>query len=98
MWRFLDGVKPPAQKKIKLSESDARYEKEKRKREPQQTWKNKRPWVQFTQDGKMICSYCVDAKIPQTRTEFVPGCKSARIESVKKNMKPVKCMSTHRRS
>ena len=33
----------------------------------------------------MICSYCVDAKIPETKTEFVAGCKSARIESVKKH-------------
>ena len=31
MWRFLTGVKPPPQKKAKLSETDARYEKEKRK-------------------------------------------------------------------
>ena len=22
----------------------------------------KRPWLQFTPDGTMICSYCVDAK------------------------------------
>ena len=32
MWRFLTGVKPPPQKKAKLSETDAWYEKEKRKR------------------------------------------------------------------
>ena len=31
---FLTGVKPPPQKEAKLSETDARYEKEKRKREP----------------------------------------------------------------
>ena len=31
MWRFLTGVKPPPQKKAKLSEADAHYEKEKRK-------------------------------------------------------------------
>ena len=61
MWRFLTGVKPPPQKKAKLSKTDARYEKEKRKREPQKTWKDKRPWLQFTPDGTMICSYCVDA-------------------------------------
>ena len=34
MWRFLTGVKPPPQKEAKLSETDAWYEKEKRKREP----------------------------------------------------------------
>ena len=79
MWRFLTGVKPPPQKKAKLSETDARYEKEKRKQEPQKTWKDKRPWLQFTPDGTMICCYCVDAKIPETKTEFVAGCKSARI-------------------
>ena len=33
----------------------------------------------------MICSYCVDAKISETKTEFVAGCKPARIESVKKH-------------
>ena len=33
----------------------------------------------------MICSYCVDAKIPETKTEFVARCKSAHIESVKKH-------------
>ena len=31
MWRFLTGVKPPPQKKAKLSETDAGYEKEKRR-------------------------------------------------------------------
>ena len=77
MWRFLTGVKPPPQKKAKLSETDARCEKEKRKRELQQIWKDKRPWLQFTPDGMMIYSYCVDAKIPETKTEFVAGCKSA---------------------
>ena len=61
MWRFLTGVKPPPQQKAKLSETDARYEKEKRKREPQKTWKDKRPWLQFTPDGTMICRYCVAA-------------------------------------
>ena len=45
MWRFFTGVKPPPQKKAKLSETDAHYEKEKRKREPQKTWKDKRPWL-----------------------------------------------------
>ena len=29
MCRFLTGIKPPPQKKAKLSETDARYEKEK---------------------------------------------------------------------
>ena len=62
MWRFLTSVMPPPQKKAKLSKTDARYEKEKRKPEPQQTWKDKQPWLQFTPDGTMICSYCVDAK------------------------------------
>ena len=42
MWRFLTGVKLPPKIKAKLSETDARYEKEKRKREPQKTWKDKR--------------------------------------------------------
>ena len=65
MWCFLTGVKPPPQKKTKLSEVGACYEKEKRKREPQKTWKDKRPWLHFTPDGMMICSYCVDAKIPE---------------------------------
>ena len=85
MWRFLTGIQAPPQKKAKLSETDARYKKEKRKRKPQKTWKDNRPWLQFTPDGTMICSYCVDAKIPETKTEFVAGCKSARIESVKKH-------------
>ena len=84
MWRFLTGVKPRPQKKAYLSEMDARYKKEKRKREPQKTWKDKRPWLQFTPDGTMICSYCVAAKIPETKTEFVGVCKEAHIESVKK--------------
>ena len=57
MWRFLTGVKPPPQKKAKLSETDARYKKEKRKQELQKTWKDKRPWLQFTPDGTMICSW-----------------------------------------
>ena len=34
MWRFLTGLKLPPQQKAKLSETDARYEKEKRKQEP----------------------------------------------------------------
>ena len=39
---FLTGIKPPPQKKAKLSETDARCKKEKRKRELQKTWKDKR--------------------------------------------------------
>ena len=35
MWCYLTGVKPPPQKKAKLSETDAHYEEEKRKRELQ---------------------------------------------------------------
>ena len=31
MWHFLTGVKPPPQKKAKLSKTDAGYEKEKRR-------------------------------------------------------------------
>ena len=47
MWHFFTGVKPPPQKKAKLSETDARYEEEKRKQEPERTktWKDKRPWL-----------------------------------------------------
>ena len=63
MWRFLTGVKPPPEKKAKLSETDARYQKEKRKREPQKIWKDKQPWLQFTPNGTMICSYCVGVKL-----------------------------------
>ena len=33
MWRFLTGVRLPPQKTAKLSETDARYEKEKKKNE-----------------------------------------------------------------
>ena len=75
MWRFLTGVKPPPRKKAKLSETDARSEKENRKREPQKTWKDKRPWLQFTPDGTMICSYCVDAKIPEMRNKLRVKCQ-----------------------
>ena len=55
MWRFWTGVKPPPQTKAKLSETDARYEKEKRKRELQQTWKDKRPQhvIKSTKKTKM---------------------------------------------
>ena len=59
---FFDRCNAASSKKAKLSETDARYEKEKRKREPQRTWKDKQPWLQFTPDGTMICSYCGDAK------------------------------------
>ena len=59
MWHFLTGVKPSPQKKAKLSETNAR--------EAQKTWKDKQPWLQFTPDGTMICSYCVDAKIPEIK-------------------------------
>ena len=62
IWHFLTGVKPPHQKKAKLSKTDAWYKKEKRKQEPQQTWKDKQPTLQFTPDGTMICSYSVDTK------------------------------------
>ena len=57
MWCFLTGVKPPPRKKANLSEMNARYEKEKRKQEQQKTWKDKQPWLQFTLDGTMICSW-----------------------------------------
>ena len=78
MWRFLTGVKPPPRKKAKLSETDARSEKENRKREPQKTWKDKRPWLQFTPEGTMICSYCIDAKIPEIRNKLREKCQRNR--------------------
>ena len=48
MWRFLTGVNPPPQKKAKLSETHAT------RQEPQKTWKDLRPWLQFTPNGMMI--------------------------------------------
>ena len=50
---FFTGVKPPPQKKAKLSETDARYEKEKRKREPQKTSKDLLPdsWLPARQSN-----------------------------------------------
>ena len=36
-------------------------DKERRKPEPQQRWKDKRPWFQFSSDGTTICSFYVEA-------------------------------------
>ena len=33
----------------------------------------------------MVCSYCVDANIPENKTKFVKGCKTARIDSLQKH-------------
>ena len=88
MWRFVTGSKPPPDKKAKLSGSAANsnYEKEKRKRKPQESWKVNRPWLK--PEG-LICTYCVDAfastQNVNSKTEFIKGCKSTRIESVKKH-------------
>ena len=45
MWHFLTALKLPPQKKAELSETDACYEKDKRKREPQSTWKDKQRFL-----------------------------------------------------
>lgn len=67
-----------------MSDSAANYEHKKLKRKPQSAWKVNRPWLMFKEDG-MVCSYCVDANFHENKTEFVKGCKSARIESVRKH-------------
>ena len=74
MWRFVTGAKPP-EKKAKMSDSTANYEHEK---------KVNRPWLMFKEEG-MVCSYCVDANVHENKTEFVKGCKSAQIKSVRKH-------------
>jgi hypothetical protein len=83
MWRFVTGAKPP-KKRAKMSDSAVNYEHEKRKRKPRSAWKVNRPWLLFREEG-MVCSYCVDANVPENKTEFVKGCKTARIDSVRKH-------------
>lgn len=82
MWPFVTGAKPP-EKSMKLSDSAAHYEHEKPKGKPQSAWKVKRPWLLLREEG-MVCSYCVDTNVhlPENKTKFVKGCKTAQIDSV----------------
>ena len=82
MRRFVTGAKPP-EKRAQMSDSAANYEQEKKKRKPQSAWKVNRPWLLCKEEEEgMVCSYCVDANIPENKTEFIKGCKTARIDSV----------------
>ena len=71
MWRFLTGVKPPPQKKAKLNETDARYEKEERKREPQKTWKDKRPKTSLIISITILNKLRVKCQFSSSLADFV---------------------------
>lgn len=61
MWRFLPGCEPPPPKKVKsnedVSESAKNYEKNKRQRVFQNSWKQGRTWL-VCEDNAMFCSVC----------------------------------------
>ncbi|KAK3090549.1 hypothetical protein FSP39_012619 [Pinctada imbricata] len=80
MWKYIQGVEPP-KKKIKRD-----CESHRKPRSLKESWKTNRPWLEFRDDEgdapspSMICKVCTESgKI----NEFVKGCKSLRLESVK---------------
>jgi len=64
MWRFLPGCELPPPKNVKsneaVSESAKNYEKNKRQRVFQNSWKQGRTWL-VCEDNAMLCSVCKEA-------------------------------------
>lgn len=90
MWRFLPGCEPPPTKKVKsnedVSESAKNYEKNKRQRVFQNSWKQGRTWL-VCEDNAMFCSVCkeaaaVDATISH-KNSFTSGNCQYKLESIK---------------
>ena len=88
MWRYLDGVTPPKRKQSteERKERDQSYEKH-RKRVFVNSWKKDRSWlrVKTKADGEevMFCDFCIKAEISADKTNFINGCKSLKLESIK---------------
>ena len=84
MWRFIEGVGPPAKKKTEEEKQKAskQYE-ESRTRSFQMSWmKTFREWLRYDDSTKlMFCTLC-EKHAPKDHN-FVKGCASLRIESLK---------------
>lgn len=77
MWHFLTGVKPPPQKKAKLSETDARYEKEKRM---QLNALRRQKWMFFLSSAlKCVGFYTRQPRIHQGNQIHSFGCPAFEI-------------------
>ena len=80
MWRFLDGVNEPPQKKAKtkqeLLDVQRQYEKDKRKRTFQESWVNEFSWLQCDSSAGMICTVC---KKYESVGSFVTGCTNFKV-------------------
>ena len=90
MWRFLPGCEPPPPKKVKsnedVSESAKNYERNKRQRVFQNSWKQGRTWL-VCEDNAKFCSVCkeaaaVDATISH-KNSFTSGNCQYKLESIK---------------
>ena len=70
MWRFLPSCGPLLPKKVKskedVSQSTKNYEKNKRQRAFQNSWKQGRPWLVFDDNG-MFYSSCKEAAAVDVR-------------------------------
>ena len=85
MWRFVEGVSEPAAKKpkTKLEQLDVQrsYEKEKRKRTFQESWKKEFEWLKCENEG-MICSVCSKY---ETVGSFITGCTNFKVQTIRKH-------------
>ena len=87
MWRFLDGVRPPPTKKSSVDKQKVSqtYEREKRKRDFQESWQDGREWLEFCEEeGSMRCKACrlhPRNEADRTRSFFV-GTHSLKLENV----------------
>ena len=75
MWKYLSGVEPPPKK----SKKDC--EEHRKTRSFREIWRENQAWLQYDEkEGAMFCTSC---KTTSKQNEFVKGCHSFRLESVK---------------
>ncbi|XP_053398417.1 zinc finger protein 862-like [Mercenaria mercenaria] len=99
MWRFLDGVSEPIAKKPKTKqeqlETQRLYDKTKRKRNFQDSWKSEYSWLKCDDESVgMVCTVCV--KFEESGS-FVTGCTNFKIQTIKKHaMSESHCQNTRK--
>ena len=92
MWKFIEGVKKPPEKRKKTEEEKEEcsrsYEATKRQRLFRDEWTRQHTWL-YEKDGKMFCSICVEfwdrirGGVTKNRNVFaVHGCTTMKYESI----------------
>ena len=103
--KYVPGAKPGKavkQKRERTAEEERemrnKYEKEKRARKFQKHWMQGRSWLEYRDDGKMYCTWCVETKMSSAgsgwtslrgQNTFVTGCTNFRVDTLQDHEKSI---------